>query len=311
MTRLIVVRLLFGALTLWAVSLVVFAATQALPGDAAQLILGRDATPERLAVLREQLNLGEPVAVQYMQWLQGIVQGDLGTSFSNRRPVAEYLASPVQSSLTLMGLSALVATPVALAVGAFSALRRDRAFDHTSSMGTLIVASIPEFVVGILLILLLGPGGLDLFPSVYARQGGPDQWILPVLTLSLAVAPPIVRMMRATMIEVLESEYVQQARLKGMSERLVLWRHAAPNAIGPVAQVVALQLAWLAGGVVAIEYLFNFPGVGKVLMDAIANRDVPLIQAVVLLIAGIYILVNLVADVIGLAANPKVRVANR
>ncbi|WP_017584962.1 ABC transporter permease [Nocardiopsis ganjiahuensis] len=311
MTRLIVVRLFFGALTLWAVSLVVFAATQALPGDAAQLILGRDATPERLEALRNQLNLHEPVAVQYMQWLQGLVQGDLGTSFSNRMPVAEYLTDPVRSSLTLMGLSALVATPIALFLGAFSALRRDRAFDHTSSMGTLVVASIPEFVVGILLILMLGPGGLGLFPSVYAREGGPEQWILPVLTLALAVAPPIVRMMRATMIEVLESEYVQQARLKGMGERTVLWRHAAPNAIGPVAQVVALQLAWLAGGVVAIEFLFNFPGVGKVLMDAIENRDVPLIQAVVLLIAGIYILVNLIADVIGLAANPKVRVANR
>jgi peptide/nickel transport system permease protein len=311
MTRLIVVRLFFGALTLWAVSLVVFAATQALPGDAAQLILGRDATPERLEALRDQLNLHEPVAVQYTQWLQGLVQGDLGTSFSNRMPVAEYLADPVRSSLTLMGLSALVATPIALFVGAFSALRRDRAFDHTSSMGTLVVASIPEFVVGILLILMLGPGGLGLFPSVYAREGGPEQWALPVLTLALAVAPPIVRMMRATMIEVLESEYVQQARLKGMGERAVLWRHAAPNAIGPVAQVVALQLAWLAGGVVAIEFLFNFPGVGKVLMDGIENRDVPLIQAVVLLIAGIYILVNLIADVIGLAANPKVRVANR
>ncbi len=311
MTRLIVVRLFFGALTLWAVSLVVFAATQALPGDAAQLILGRDATPERLEALRDQLNLHEPVAVQYMQWLQGLLQGDLGTSFSNRLPVADYLTDPVRSSMTLMGLSALVATPVALFVGAFSALRRDRAFDHTSSMGTLVLASVPEFVVGILLILLLGPGGLGVFPSVYARDGGPEQWVLPVLTLALAVAPPIVRMMRATMIEVLESEYVQQARLKGMSERTVLWRHAAPNAIGPVAQVVALQLAWLAGGVVAIEFLFNFPGVGKVLMDAIGNRDVPLIQAVVLLIAGIYILVNLVADVIGLAANPKVRVANR
>ncbi|MEU2975117.1 ABC transporter permease, partial [Nocardiopsis alba] len=176
MTRLIVVRLFFGALTLWAVSLVVFAATQALPGDAAQLILGRDATPERLAALRDQLNLDQPVAVQYLQWLQGILQGDLGTSFSNRLPVAEYLADPIRSSMTLMGLSALVATPIALFVGAFSALRRDRGFDHASSMGTLVVASIPEFVIGILAILLLGPGGLGLFPSVYARDGGPEQW---------------------------------------------------------------------------------------------------------------------------------------
>ncbi|WP_017599481.1 ABC transporter permease [Nocardiopsis lucentensis] len=309
MTRLIAVRLLFGVLTLWAVSVVVFAATQALPGDAAQLILGRDATPERLEALRDQLNLHQPVAVQYTQWLQGLLQGDLGTSFSNRQPVSEYLESPLGNSLVLMGLAALVATPVSLLIGAFSALRRDRGFDHTASLGTLVLASVPEFVVGILLILALGPGGANLFPSVYSREGGPEQWILPALTLALAVAPPIVRMMRATMIEVLESEYVQQARLKGLDERVVLWRHAAPNAIGPVAQVIALQLAWLAGGVVAVEFLFNIPGIGKVLMDGIANRDVPLIQAVVLLIAGIYILVNLLADVIGLAANPKVRVS--
>lgn len=308
MARLVAVRLLFGLLTLWAVSVAVFAATQALPGDAALMILGRDATPERVAALREQLNLDEPVAVQYTQWLQGVLRGDLGISYSNRSPVSEVLDGPIGASLTLMGLAALVATPIALAVGSFSALRRDRAFDHTASLGTLVTAAIPEFVVGILLILALGPGGLDLFPSVYSRNGGPEQWVLPVLTLAFAVAPPIVRMMRATMIEVLESEYVQQARLKGLDERTVLVRHALPNAIGPVAQVVALQLAWLAGGVVAVEFLFNFPGIGKVLMDAIENRDVPLVQAVVLLIAGVYILVNLAADVLGLAANPKVRV---
>ncbi|MDT0331722.1 ABC transporter permease [Nocardiopsis lambiniae] len=309
MLRLVAIRLFFGLLTLWAVSVVVFAATQALPGDAALMILGRDATPERVAALRDQLNLNAPVTVQYAQWLQGVVQGDLGTSYSNRSPVTEVLNGPIGASLTLMGLAALVATPIALAVGAFSALRRDRAFDHTTSLGTLVTAAIPEFVVGILLILALGPGGLDVFPSVYSRNGGPEQWVLPVLTLAFAVAPPIVRMMRATMIEVLESEYVQQARLKGLDERTVLTRHALPNAIGPVAQVVALQLAWLAGGVVAVEFLFNFPGIGKVLMDAIENRDVPLVQAVVLLIAGVYILVNLAADVLGLAANPKVRVA--
>lgn len=311
MSRLIVARLFFGLLTLWAVSLVVFVATQALPGDAAQLILGRDATPERVEALRNQLNLHDPAAVQYLKWLTDVLTLDFGTSFANRMPVADFLSGPIRNSLTLMGLAALVATPVSLLIGAVSALRRDRAFDHASSMSTLVLASVPEFVVGILLILVLGPAGLGLFPSVYGRDGGPDQWVLPVLTLALAVAPPIVRMMRASMIEVLESEYVQQARLKGLSEGTVIWRHAAPNAIGPVAQVVALQLAWLAGGVVAIEYLFNFPGVGKVLMDAIGDRDVPVIQAVVLLIAGVYILVNLLADVIGLAANPKVRVASR
>ncbi|MDS1269185.1 ABC transporter permease [Lipingzhangella sp. LS1_29] len=313
MLRLVAGRLLLGLLTLWAVSVVVFLATQALPGDAARSVLGREATPERLDALREQLNLYDPLAVQYGKWLVGVLTLDFGVSFANQAPVAEYLAPRIANSLWLMGIAAVVATPVALFLGAYSAVRRDRVVDHATSLATLVMASLPEFVVGICLILLLSTGWLSLFPPVFGGDSGqvwasPGELVLPVLTLAIAVSPPIVRMMRASMIEVLESEYVQQARLKGLPERVVLLRHAAPNAIGPVAQVIALQLAWLAGGVVAVEFLFRFPGVGLALMDAVQGRDVPMVQAVVLLIAAVYILVNLLADIVGLAANPKVRV---
>ncbi|MBB6172948.1 peptide/nickel transport system permease protein [Nocardiopsis mwathae] len=316
MIRLILHRLFYGLVTLFVVSLVVFLATQALPGDAAQAMLGREATPERLAALRDQLRLNDPLAVQYGSWIAGIFTFDLGMSYAANMPVADHLAPRVTASLSLMAIAALVATPISLLLGAYSALRRDRALDHGTSMATLILAAIPEFAVGILLILAFSTGWLQLFPAVYAGSASdvmrdPRQLVLPVATLVLAVSPPIIRMMRASMIEVLESEYVQQARLKGLPERTVILRHAGPNAIGPVAQVIALQLGWLAGGVVAIEFLFRFPGIGLALMDAIDTRDIPVIQAVTLLIAVVYIVVNLLADVVGLAANPKVRVSSR
>ncbi|GAB3494149.1 ABC transporter permease [Nocardiopsis coralliicola] len=317
MTRMILYRLGYGVLTLFVVSLVVFAATQALPGDPAQAILGRDsADTARLEALREQLNLDQPLAVQYGTWLLSALTWDFGMSLSGGMPVSELLAPRIQASLTLMLITAVIAAPIAMAIGAFAAVRRDRGFDHGSSMVTLVVAALPEFAVGIILILLLSTGGLKLFPAVYAGSSEavldrPEQLVLPVLTLAIAVSPPIIRMMRASMIEVLESEYVQQARLKGLSERTVLLRHAAPNAIGPVAQVIAVQLGWLAGGVVAIEFLFNFPGIGKALMEAIEARNMPVIQAVTLLIAAVYVVVNLLADIVGLAANPKVRVSSR
>jgi peptide/nickel transport system permease protein len=315
--RLAVQRLAFGAVVLWAVSVVVFLATQALPGDAARAILGREATPERLAALRSQLNLDQSLLGQYFSWLGGIVTFEPGTSLANGLPVGALIGPRITNSLVLMLCAAVVSTPVALLIGTVSALRRDRLFDHVTSLGTLVLASLPEFVVGIGLVILLATGVFHFFPAVFVTDGSgpvwqdPAQLVLPTLTLVFAVGPYIVRMMRATMLEVLESEYVQQARLKGLPERTVLLRHAFPNAIGPVVQVVALQLAWLAGGVVVVEFLFRYPGVGFALVDAVANRDLPVIQALSLLIAGVYIAVNLLADLVSLATNPKVRTAAR
>ncbi|MER7010984.1 ABC transporter permease [Saccharopolyspora sp. NPDC000359] len=317
MTRMLVKRILLGLVILWAVSVVVFLATQALPGDAARAILGREATPERLAALREQLHLDAPLWSQYFSWLGNLFQLDLGESYSNGMPVTELLSSRLNNSLALMLCATVISVPLSILVGTYSALRRDKVFDHATSVVSLVLASLPEFVVGILLVLLLSTGALNLLPAVYVMTGSGSAWsdpvqlILPTLTMVLAVSPYIVRIMRATMIEVLESEYVQQARLKGMPERTVILRHALPNAIGPVAQVIALQLAWLAGGVVIVEFLFRFPGIGFALVDAVNNRDLPVVQTLVLAIAAVYIVVNLLADVVSLAANPKVRSAAR
>jgi peptide/nickel transport system permease protein len=315
MIRLFLRRFLFGLFTLWVVSLVVFLATQALPGDAAQAILGREATPERLAALREQLHLSGSLPEQYFGWLGNLLSFNLGTSLAGGVPVSSAVAPTLLNSSVLMLFSALIAIPLALGVGTWSALKKDTAVDNVTGIVTLVLASLPEFVVGVLLVLLLSTGLFHLFPAVFVQVPGQQVWnnptalVLPVLTLVLAVCPYIIRIMRATMLEVLNSQYVQQARLKGLPERTVILRHAIPNAIGPVAQVIALQLAWLIGGVVIVEYLFRFPGIGFQLIDAVTNRDMPVVQALTIIIALFYVVVNLFADVVTLAANPKVRTA--
>ncbi|MDQ3716189.1 MAG: ABC transporter permease [Actinomycetota bacterium] len=308
-------RALFGVFTLLVVSFVVFLATQALPGDAARAILGREATPERLAALREQLHLGGSLPSQYFNWLGNILTFNLGTSLASNQPVSTLMGPTLLNSSVLMLCSAVIATPLAITIGTWSALKKGKPVDHAVGVITLVLAALPEFVVGILLVLIFATGIFHVLPAVFVTTPGqpvwsdPAQLVLPTLTLVLAVSPYIIRIMRATMMEVLDSQYVQQARLKGLPERTVILRHALPNAIGPVAQVIALQLAWLVGGVVVVEYLFRFPGIGFQLIDAVTNRDLPLVQALVLAVALFYVVVNLVADVITLAANPKVRTA--
>jgi len=311
--KVILRRTLLGLLTLLLVSGVVFAATQALPSDTARAILGREATPERLAALREQLDLNRPAIVQYGSWLGGVATGDLGDSLVAKQPVTALISGRVKNSAALVLLAALISVPLALLLGSLSGLLRDRGFDTVVSLGSLTLAALPEFVVGILLILLLATQVFHIFPAVTLLDPESSilaqlkMLVLPSLTLVLAVAPYIVRTLRASMIEVLESDYIQMARLKGMSERTVLGRHALPNAIVPAIQVIALNLAWLAGGVVVVEYLFNYPGIGSALMDAVSNRDLPVIQAITLLIAGLYVIFNLVADILTILVSPRLR----
>lgn len=313
MARLIVRRLLVSLLVLWVVSLLVFVATLLLPGDPARAILGQQATPERVAALQHQLHLDLPVWQRYLDWLGGLCTGDLGTSTSTQGPVTALLGDRISASLVLLVVAAVLATPLGLSLGTWSAIRRGRATDQAISGVSLVVAALPEFVIGVALVVLLSTTVLKIFPSVTITAPGeavwhqPAQLVLPVLTLVLVVTPYITRMMRATMNEVLDSGYVEMARLKGVRERTVLVRHALPHAIGPVAQVVALQLAWLAGGVVVVEFLFRYPGIGQALIDAVAKRDVAVVQAITLLIAAVYIVVNLLADVVGILANPKLR----
>lgn len=311
--KIILRRVGLGILTLFLVSVLVFAATQALPGDTARAILGRSATPERLKELRARLGLDEPATTQYAKWLGNIVRGDLGDSLVASQPVLTLLGDRIMNSAALVFVAAIISIPISIIIGSLSGLLRDRPFDTAVSLGSLGLAALPEFVIGILLIMLLATQVFHIFPAVSRVNPQESIWtqmdmlILPALTLILAVAPYIIRILRASMIEVLESEYVQMARLKGMPENIVLRRHALPNAVIPAIQVIALNLAWLAGGVVVVEYLFNYPGIGSGLVDAVSNRDVPVIQAIVLLIASLYVGFNLIADILTILVSPRLR----
>ncbi len=316
-TGFIVRRTLLGVLTLFVASIIIFAATQALPGDPARAILGRTATPESLAALREQLNLDRPVVGQYWDWLSGVVRGDLGDSLVAGQPVTELLGSRIVNSAFLMFISALISVPLAILIGTVSARRRDGPIDHALSVVTLALAALPEFVVGIAFVVLLGTTVFTVLPPVSLIPPGSPPWnypqelILPTLTLVVAVTPYIARIMRASMVEVLESEYVEMARLKGLRERKVVWRHALPNAIAPTIQVTAINLAYLAGGIVVVEFVFAYAGIGAALVDGVANRDIPIVQAVSLLIAGVYVVLNLIADVATILVSPRVRTTLR
>jgi peptide/nickel transport system permease protein len=310
-------RIGLGLLTLLLVSLMVFATTQALPGDAARAILGREATPERLAAVRAKLNLDRPVWQQYSAWLGKIALGDFGDSLATEQPVSALIGARIGNSGFLVLVSGLIAVPLSLALGVMAAVRRDRFLDHLFTIATLVLAALPEFVIGIALIMLFATQLFHLFPAVaILADDRPiwaqlDQVILPALTLDLAVIPYMSRIIRGSMIEVLESEYVQMARLKGLSPRRVIWRHALPNAIVPFVQVTALQLAWLAGGVVVVEFVFRFPGIGQALVDAVGNRDLPVVQALTLLVGAIYVLLNVVADIATVLLTPRLRTASR
>jgi peptide/nickel transport system permease protein len=303
-------RLLLGVFVLLIVSVIVFVATQAL-GDPARAILGRQATPESLAALQKQLGLDQPLLTQYWDWLTGIVQGDAGQSLAAQIPVTEYLSDRVVNSAFLVLLAGGISIPLSIAIGSYAALRRDSKFDTGTSIVTLAFAALPEFAVGLILVVLFSTTVLHWLPAIAAP--GVRPWhdlkgmILPTATLVIAVTPYVVRIMRASMIEVLESEYVEMARLKGLPERTVLVRHALPNALGPTFQVIAINLAYLAGGVIVVEFLFNFPGIGFAMADAVNKHDLPAVQALAMLIAGLYVVLNLMADVATILVTPKLR----
>jgi peptide/nickel transport system permease protein len=306
-------RLLLGLVTLWITSVIIFAATQALPGDAARSILGRSATPESLAELQRQLGLDKPILTQYWEWISGVLTGDLGTSLANSLPVTEVIGERLVYSLFLLLISAVISVPFGIFLGAVSARRRDSAFDQTTSVATLGLASLPEFVVGITLAVLFATTVFKWLPAVAVTEPGVGPWhypkelILPVITLVIAVVPYTARIMRASTVEILESDFVEMARLKGLPERRVLWRHAVPNALAPTFQVTALNLAYLAGGIVVIEAVFNYQGVGLLLVDSVRARDMPVVQAVTLLIAAMYVVLNLLADLATILVSPRLR----
>src|SRR5712671_1598324 len=303
-------RLLLGLIVLVMVSIVVFAATQALPGDPARAILGRSATPQSLAALRLKLHLDQPVFTQYWTWLTGLLHGNLGTSLAAQEPVTTLLGPRLVNSSVLVAVSAIVSIPLSIAIGSWAALKREKIFDTVSSNLLLALAALPEFVVAVVLVLLFAT---TVFPAISRIPPGSGPWnypsalVLPVLTLVIAVAPYVARIMRASMVEVLESDYIEMARLKGLPERTVMIRHALPNALGPVFQVIALNLAYLAGGIVVVEFVFNYSGIGGAIQEAVVNHDLPVVQALAMLIAAVYVILNLLADVATILLTPRLR----
>jgi peptide/nickel transport system permease protein len=309
----IVRRVVLGIVVLVLVSVVVFAATQAMPGDTARAILGRSATEASLAALREQLHLNRPAVVQYLTWAGGLLHGDAGMSLAAQEPVTKLIGDRIVNSAFLVLIAGLISIPLSIVIGSYAALRRDKAFDVATSLSTLVFAALPEFVVGVSLVVLLATTVLHVLPAVSMIPPGGRPWddlsamILPTLTLVIAVTPYVARIMRASMVEVLESDYVEMARLKGLPERVVITRHALPNALGPTFQVIALNLAYLAGGIIVVEFVFNYAGIGGALRDAVSNRDLPVIQALAMLIAGLYVVLNLLADIATILVTPKLR----
>jgi peptide/nickel transport system permease protein len=306
-------RLALGFLTIVLVSVLVFAATEVLPGDAARAVLGRGANATTLAALRRQLRLDAPVPVRYERWLKDLCTGHLGVSLVNGEPVGALIGPRVVNSAVLLGLTGLIGIPLSIAVGILAALKRDQRLDRILSIVTLVLAGVPEFVVGIGLIVVFATVVVQWLPPVSMVAPGasvlskPGILVLPVATLVLVIFPYVFRMTRVTMIDVLDSEYMEMASLKGLPRWRLVLVHALPNAVSPTIQVVALTFAYLAGGTVTIEYLFGYAGLGQGLMDAIETRDIPIIQAIVLLLASAYVLLNVAADVVSILVTPRLR----
>jgi peptide/nickel transport system permease protein len=308
-------RSAIGVLTLFLVSVVVFAATEILPGNAAEAILGRnDTSPKRLHELERQLHLNRPAVEQYWTWLSGLFTGRLGRSLLNGQPVWSLVEPRLVNSAVLVLVAGVVGSLLGVVLGAVAALRKDGWFDHVSSVVALAVTSLPEFVVAIGLIILLSTAVWHVLPAVSLLPPGSYAWnspellILPCATLILVIVPYTMRMMRAAMIESLGSDYVEMARLKGVPEWRVVLVHALPSAIAPTIQVIGLGFLYLAGGIVLVEYVFNFPGVGQELVYAVNGRDIPTIQFIVIVLAAFYVFVNIIADVIALLVTPRRRI---
>ncbi len=309
-------RLGLAVVTLWLVSVVVFLATSAL-GDPVRAILGKDfaVSPERVATIRAELHLDDPILVRYGRWLAGLVTGDPGDSIANGLPVTELLGNQVINSGFLVLVTALIMIPLAILVALLAARFRGSWLDNAIQVVTLSLAGIPEFVTGIVLVTVFSTSVIQLLPAVTIVPPNSFPWsrpegmILPVATLVLAVTPYLARILRSNLVETMDSDYVELARLKGIPENTVLVRHALPNTVVPAIQVTALQLAWLVGGVVLVEYLFAYPGIGASLVDSVRNSDFPMVQAISMLVAAAYVVVNLVADVLSILFTPRARTA--
>ena len=310
--KLIAQRLALGLLLLLAASVLIFAGTSILPGDVAQSILGQSATPEALANLRRELGLNDPAVTRYFSWLGGVFQGDLGTALTNGRDIAESLGGRLKNTLFLAFWAAAISVPLAIFLGLLAVRYKDRWPDKLISAVTLTTISIPEFMIGYVLIYWVAIKW-RMFPSVAIINDSMtlgaklNAIAIPVMVLTLVVLAHMMRMTRAAILNVMQSAYIETAELKGLGMLKIIRKHAFPNAIAPIVNVVMLNLAYLVVGVVVVEVVFAYPGMGQYLVDHVSKRDVPVVQACGLIFAAVYIGLNLIADIVSILANPRLR----
>ena len=303
-------RLGIGIFTLFVISIIIFLAISLLPGDIAEQVLGQSATPETVAAFRRELGLDQPLAARYLDWIAGVVRGDFGQSLANGRPVADLLGARLGNTLFLAAYAAVISVPLAVLLGLLAALWRGGWFDRIANVTTLTAISFPEFFVAYILMFWLSVR-MGWLPSIADPGAAPDlgerliRTFLPAVTLVLVVTAHMMRMTRAAVVNVLGAPYITMARLKGASRWRIITRHALPNALAPIINVIALNIAWLITGVVIVEVVFVYPGLGQLMVDSVSNRDMPVVQACALIFAAVYILLNLLADVLAIATNPR------
>jgi peptide/nickel transport system permease protein len=312
MTRLVLGRIGAALVSLLLVSVAVFAITALLPGDVAEELLGQAATPEAVAGLRTALGLDLPAPLRYLNWLGGLLRGDPGRSLVNNVPIARLIGSRLGNSLMLAAATAVVAVPVALTIGITAAMARGSLYDRVVSMLTLSIVSVPEFLVATAAVLVFAVhlrwlSALSAASDITSLGQVLRVFAMPVLSLSCVIVAQMVRLSRAAVIDQLQAPYVEMAILKGASPIRVVLRHALPNAVGPIVNAVALSLSYLLGGVIIVEIIFNYPGIAKLMVDAVATRDMPLVQACAMIFCAAYLVLVTTADVIAIVANPRLR----
>lgn len=312
MLRMLLRRMFLGATTVVIVSMIIFAGVEMLPGDACTAFLEREAQGKLLENCREAQGLNRPAVERYVDWASGAVRGDLGVSANGQKSIAELVGDRLANSLLLAACSLALGVPLAIFLGVVTGLWRDRPVDLILSTLTIFAMTIPEFVSATVLILVFSvwlgwlPGIVLTSASAPAAEFFPEI-MLPVLVLTMVMTAHILRMVRSSVIEVMAGDYIQMATLKGVPYWRIVFRHALPNALLPAINVVALTIAWLLGGVVVIEVVFNYPGLGRMMIDAISDRDLPVVQAIALIVATVYVCVNLSADILTMIANPRLR----
>jgi len=310
--KLILQRLGAGLLTLWLVTVLVFIGTQLLPGDVAQAVLGQSATPEAVAALRIEMGLDRPAVVRYFAWITGLLDGNLGTSLANGARISSLIAERLSNTLLLAGVTAFLVVPAAIVLGLVAAMYPESIFDRTVSMMTMFLVAVPEFLLGTLLVLIFAVN-LRWLPAIsyvteFRSVGQMMQALaLPVLTLALVLLAQMARMTRSTILNILSSSYIEMAVLKGVRRHRIVFRHALVNAMSPIANVIALNLAYLVSGVVIVETIFAYPGLAKLIVDGVSSRDYPVIQSCAIIFCSAYLLFILVADIAAILSNPRLR----